>query len=169
MPDFKVLEKARQVQDAAAAKAKELSQQTPEGAGELRGKVGGTAAQIKERVTATVTEAMDASFAKVTSVLDDLNAALPVLQEAGYPVDLVEVELGLSPKINIRFSTKMGVKEERLNSLLEEHAEHKMTITLLNSLAKAKSLQSRIRVAGCKPKGIEIKIGLMPEVALRFG
>jgi preprotein translocase subunit SecD len=165
MPDFKVLEKARQVQDATAAKAKELSQQAPE----FRGKVGGTAAQIKERVTATVTEAMDASFTKVTSLLDDLNAALPVLQEAGYPVDLVEIELGLSPKVNIRFSTKMGVKEDRFNSLIEEHAEHKMTITLLNSLAKAKSLQSRIRVAGCKPKGIEIKIGLMPEVALRFG
>lgn len=169
MPDFKVLEKARQMQEAAAAKAKELAEHAPERAGEINDMAGERAAQIRERVTGTVSETMDAGFAKLNSVIEDLNAALPVLQEAGYPVDLVEIELGISPKVAIRFATKLGVKEERFNALLQEHAEHRMTFMLLNSLARAKKLQSGIRIAGLKPKGIEIEIGVMPEIVLRFG
>ena len=171
MSDFKVFEKAKQAQEAAAAaaaKAKELAGQAPD-LSELREKAGGVATQIREQATGKITEAMDSGFAKVTGVLDDLNAALPVLQEAGYPVDLIEIELGLSPKIAVRFATKLGVKEERLNELLAEHAQHKMTIMLLHSLEKAKAMQKKIRLGGLKPKGIEIQIGVFPEVALRFG
>jgi hypothetical protein len=61
------------------------------------------------------------------------------------------------------------VNEERLNALLEEHANHRMTVMLLNALGKGKQLQSKVRLSGLKAKGIEIKIGLLPEVALRFG
>jgi hypothetical protein len=43
-----------------------------------------------------------------------------------------------------------------------------MTIMLLSPLGKGKQLQSKVRLAGLKAKGIEIKIGLLPEVALRF-
>jgi len=144
MPDFKAFQKASET-------------------------ASGFANQVKERATEKLSETMDSGFGKLNSVLDDLNSALPVLQEAGYPVDLVEIELGINPKISIRFSTKIGVKEERLKSLLEEHADHRMTITLLNALGKGKQLQSKVRLAGLKAKGIEIKIGVLPEVALRFG
>src|SRR5262245_33122975 len=101
MPDFKVFDKAKQVQEsatAAAAKAKELAGQTGD-MSELREKASGFAAQVKEQATGKMSEAMDSGFAKVTGIMDDLNAALPVLQEAGYPVDLIEIELGLTPKV----------------------------------------------------------------------
>jgi hypothetical protein len=176
MPDFKLLDEARKVKESAATKAKELAEQAPSRTGELRAKTsdltakaGAAAAHLKEQVTDQVTQAMETGASRMTAVLDDLNSALPVLQEAGYPVDLLVLELGISPKILIRFAAKLGVKQERFNQLLEEHANHKMTAMLLTSLEKAKAIQSRIRVGDLKPKGIEIEIGVLPEVALRFG
>jgi len=169
MPAFKVFNTAKQMQESAAATAKQLSPQAPDRAGELRSKAGEGVAQLKEQVSDSLSETMNAGFSKMTGVLDDLNDALPVLQEAGYLVDLFVIELGISPKIAIRFSSKFGVKNERFNELLEEHSQHKMTAMLLNLMSRAKDLQSRVRVAGLKPKGIEIEIGIMPEVSLRFG
>jgi gamma-glutamyl:cysteine ligase YbdK (ATP-grasp superfamily) len=169
MPDFKVLEKARQMQEAASAKTKEMAQLAPERVAELKGKANAATGSLKERVHDKVTEAMDASFAKVNALTEDVNAALPILEEAGYPVDLLILELGVSPGIAIRFATKIGVKEDRINALLEEHADHKMTVMLLHAIAKARHFQSKVRVGDLKPKGIEIKIGVLPEVELRFG
>ena len=169
MPDFKVLEKARQMQEAAAAKTKEMAQLTPDRVGELKEKASAATGSLKERVHDKVTEAMDASFGKVNALTEDLNIALPILAEAGYPVDLVVVELGINPVVAIRLATKIGVKEDRINALLEEHAGHKMTVSLLHAIAKARNLQSKIRLGDLKPKGIEIKVGVVPEVELRFG
>jgi hypothetical protein len=169
MPDFKVLEKARQMQEAASAKTMDLAHQSSDRVGQLKDKANAATGQLKERVHDKITEAMDASFSKVHAVAEDLNAALPILEEAGYPVDLVVVELGINPGIAIRFATKIGVKEDRINALLEEHADHKMTVMLLNAIARARVYQSKIRLGDLKPKGIEIKVGVMPEVELRFG
>jgi hypothetical protein len=60
MPDFKTFQKASE-------------------------KASGFATQVKERATDKLSDTMDSGFGKLNSVLDDLNSALPVLQEAGYP------------------------------------------------------------------------------------
>ena len=169
MPTFKLLDDAKQLKESASERAKELAHEAPSCTDGLRIRAAEVTTQLKDRVTAQTTEAMDAGFAKMSEMLEDLNVAVPVLLEAGNQLDLLSVDLGLSPKIVLRFSTKMGVKEERFNELLQENAERRMTVFLLNALAKAKALQSRVRVAGLKPKGVEVEIGLMPEVSLRFG
>jgi hypothetical protein len=169
MPDFKVFDKARQMQEAAAAKTREMAQLAPDRVGELKEKASAATGSLKERVHDKVNEAMDSSFGKVNALTEDLNIALPILAEAGYPVDLVVLELGINPGIAIRFATKIGVKEDRINALLEEHSEHKMTVMLLHAIAKARSFQSKVRLGDLKPKGIEIKVGVVPEVELRFG
>src|SRR5262245_23244041 len=169
MPDFKLFDEAKKAREAAAKKASEISQQASGKTGEIRAKAAAAAAQVRDNITDQVTEAMDAGFSKVSAVLQDLNFALPVLREAGYPVDSVNIGLGLPPKITVKFSDAAEVSEERFNALLEENEERKLTILMLKSLSQARRLQSKIKLAGLKPQGLSVDVGLIPEIAVKFG
>jgi len=101
-------------------------------------------------------------------LVDDFNAHLPALREAGYTVSEVAVELGLMPKMIATFSSAPDISQERIDAVVEEHKEAKMTVALLRALHAAYKLQSSIRIAGMAPRGIVLEIGVAPSVVVKF-
>jgi hypothetical protein len=144
-----------------AKRAKEHAQSSAAGlaskAGELTDQAAEAAAKVK-----------DASAAKLAETIDDFNASLPVLREAGYTLSSVDIGIGLPPKVTAAFVVSDDVSEENMERVMAEHADKKFTLLLMKSLHQAWQLQTKVAIVGLKPKGIAVEIGVIPNVSVRF-
>lgn len=153
-----------EIRDAAASKAEEaaalatdLREQTAAKLGDFMEILGGRIADMKGVVFTTIKE-----------MVDDLNKQLPALREAGYVLSEASVELGLPPKVVATFSCSASVSEERMQAVIEEHKEAKVTVILLRAFYAAHKLQDGIKIVGMKPHSIALEMGLIPSVAIKF-
>lgn len=165
MKDFRLLNEARKARDTAAAAASDLARQATDKAESLKAK----AADVKEQLAEQASEMTDLGLTKLNETMAEFNASLPVLREAGYVIDGVTIKLGMPPKIVANFSGGGSVPGERIDALLAEHAERKLTTLLVKSVYHATKLQSLVNVKGLRPTGVSIEIGLIPLVAVKFG
>lgn len=164
----KAKEQAQAKASGLASKANELTNQATTRAGELKDQAAAKAGEVKDQVSARAGEIKDAGFAKLLETLDDFNASLPVLREAGYSLASVDIQIGLPPKIVAGFSVSAAVTDERVEALLQEHAEKKFTVLLMKSLYQAWRVQTKIKIVGLQPKGLQVEIGLTPTVTVMF-
>jgi len=165
MKDFRLLDAARKARDSAAAAATDLGRQASDKAESLKGK----AADVKDQIAEQASEMTDLGLTKLNETMTEFNASLPVLREAGYVIDGVTIKLGMPPKIVANFSGGGAVSGERIDALLAEHTERKLTTLLVKSVYHATKLQSLVNVKGLRPTGVSIEIGLIPLVAVKFG
>jgi hypothetical protein len=157
MADSDVLEKARRAREQAAALASGLK-------GAVADKVG----DAKDLLTAGAADLRDAGLAKVRETLEDFNATLPALREAGYSLTEVAVTIGLSPTIVASFHATDAVSDERAAKVIEENSERKLTVFLVKTLLQAWKLQTSVHIAGMTPRAIAVEIGLTPSVVVKF-
>ncbi len=149
----RLFDQVKKAQDAASAKADELRAKT-EG---IKGLFLEQAAEIRE-----------AAINKLSDTITDFNAALPVLREAGYVLDAVNIGLGIPPRIVAQFSVGTPVGEDKFQALLTENEERKLTVALMKSIHEATKLQSKVKIKGMAPSSLAIELGLIPEVGVRF-
>jgi hypothetical protein len=147
MKDFRLLNEARKARDSDAAAASDLARQASETAVSLKAK----AADVKEQLAEQASEMTDLGLVKLNETLADFNASLPVLHEAGYTIDGVTIKLSMPPKIVANFSGGASVSGERVEALLAEHAERKLTALLVKSVYHTTRLQSLVNVKGLRP------------------
>jgi len=165
MKDFRLLDEARKVRESAAAAANDLARQAGEKAEALKAK----ATDVTEQLAEQASEMSDLGVTKLNETLGELNASLPILREAGYVIEGVTIKLGMPPKIVANFSGGSAVSGERIEALLGEHADRKLTTLLVKSVYHATKLQSLVNVKGLRPTGVSVEIGLVPSVAVKFG
>ena len=123
---------------------------------------------VKGQVAAKAGELRDAGFSKVGETVDEFNAALPIIREAGYGLASVEVHVTVPPKIVAAFSVLEDVSPDTVEQLIETHADKRLLSLIMKSLHQAWRLQSKIKVVGLKPTHLTVEIGLVPSVAVRF-
>ncbi|HTA91252.1 MAG TPA: hypothetical protein VK745_16815 [Polyangiaceae bacterium] len=152
-----------------AKTAKEQAQSSVTGlASRATGAAATTADDLKGHVTAKANELKDASLAKLAEMLDDFNASLPVIREAGYTLSGVDIGIGLPPKVTASFLVSSEVSPETFERLMAEHAQRKFTLLLLKSLHHAWQLHTKIKIVGLKPRGLSVDLGLIPVVSVKF-
>ncbi len=163
MKDFRLFNEAQKAKEAAAAKAGEWREQASGKTEELKAR----AADVKGQIADQVAEMGEASVAKLNETLADFNATLPVLHEAGYALEGVSIDIGLPPKIVASFSTTI-VPDEKIEALLQENAERKLTVLLVKSVYQATKLQSKLNIKGMKPSSVSVELGLIPQIGVKF-
>lgn len=190
MADFGMLDKAKQMKEQAAQKAAELKEQATNKAGALKESVAITAGGMKESVATKAGEmkesvsnkagemkdsalqvaadVKDAGLNKAKETIDDFNAALPVIRQAGYTVSEVDIALGIPPKISCSVNAAPDLTAERVEAVLAEHADKKFTVVLVKALFQAWKLQNGIHIVGMKPRNMGIELGLIPAVTIKF-
>jgi hypothetical protein len=152
-----ILEKARRAREQAASMAAGIKDAVAEKAGDAKEMLAHGAADLR-----------DAGVAKMREALEDFNATLPALRQAGYTVTEVAVAIGLPPTIVASFHTSPAVTEEAAARVIEENKDRKLTVLLVRTLLQAWRLQNSIEIAGMKPRGISVEIGLTPNVVVKF-
>ena len=106
---------------------------------------------------------------KLKEVANEFNAIAPIIKMIGYSITEVEVELGMPPKIVPHFTRTDDMSEDEMNEIIEKHKDKKLTYLILSSLAKASSLQNSIQLSNLKFTEVEIEVGAIPSVKLKFG
>lgn len=93
--------------------------------------------------------------------------ALPALKQAGYDLREFEIELGLTPKIIAHF-THCAAPESDEAAAREALRENRIGQTMLAVLAKAAETHRQIKAPGFHCAHMEIDVGLLPAVRLRY-
>ena len=142
-------------------RAKAVREQAQSSVSDLASKASGAA-------VSKANDLKDASLAKLAETLDDFNAALPVIREAGYLLSSVDIGVGLPPKVSATFIASADVSAENVERLLVEHADKKLTLLLVKALFQAWQLQTKIKIVGLQARGLSVDIGLIPIVSVKF-
>ena len=127
------------------------------------GKAKQTAEDFKEKAEVVSDKVADS----VNKALDDLNAATPSLKKAGYLLEEMEIEIGVPPKLIPRFSIYESQDESR-DEAAEELKTNRVGKNILKGLNVARSLESKLKVRNMEFSHIEIEIGVVPTVKLRY-
>jgi hypothetical protein len=189
MVDFDLLEKAKRAKEQAAAaaskaaelagqasskasdaaaKAADIAGQASAKASDLKDSVASTAQDVRGSLATAAADLREASVTKIRETLADFNASVPVLREMGYTLSDVAITLGMPPSLAASFQVSHEVGEETVARALEQNADRKLTTILIRALSQARRLQTSIEVAGMKPRGITVDIGLTPSVVIKF-
>ena len=110
----------------------------------------------------------EAGTDKIKSYMDEISHGLPLIEEAGFKVDGINIDLGLPPDISIGFSKTSEVSTETIQVLIEKNQDKKLLCLILNALHSANSLQSKITMDKFLFGGVSIKLGLPPEISLKY-
>jgi len=105
---------------------------------------------------------------KVIELSENFNKAIPILQEAGFDLKEVSLNVGISPSIlaTLKIVRYLEATEEKI--ILDKYHDQKMIAWLLPPLYKARRMQSKVQFHGLSFNEMGIEIGLMPSVILRY-
>jgi len=94
-------------------------------------------------------------------------SALPALRKAGYDLREFEVELGLTPKIIAHFMP-LPAGEDDIAAARAALRDNKIGASMLSVLRRAGDAHRQIRVPGFPCAHMEIDVGVIPAVRLRY-
>lgn len=104
---------------------------------------------------------------KVQETMAAFLRALPALKQAGYDLREFEIELGLTPKIIAHF-IHGAASDEDAAAARETLRDNRIGQTMLGVLAKAAETHRQIKAPGFHCAHMEIDVGLLPAVRLRY-
>lgn len=106
---------------------------------------------------------------KLEETAERLNDAMPYIERAGFRVTEIEVEMSINPKLIPHVQIVDVMAEDDRPALLEEIAEKKLTTSIIKSLFRAADFGGRIDLKGFDFFEIEIEVGVIPGVILKYG
>jgi hypothetical protein len=105
---------------------------------------------------------------RLRSLIGALDQALPFVNEAGYTLDNMFVELGLPPRLVVRARRTRAVTEAEQADLRERAKEHSVASVVLQAFLLAASLQDTLSVGSLRVAEVEIEATTVPRVRLYF-
>jgi hypothetical protein len=104
---------------------------------------------------------------KLQETMAAFQASLPALRQAGYEMREFEIELGLTPKIIAHFMPA-PTHEAAIAQAREALKDNKIGAAMLGVLARAGEVHRQIKAPGFTCAHMEIDVGLLPAVRLRY-
>jgi len=93
--------------------------------------------------------------------------ALPALGQAGYELREFEIELGITPKIIAHFMP-LPASDDEIAAAREALKGNKIGASMLSVLRRAGDVHRQVKVPGFQCAHIEIDVGVIPAVRLRY-
>ncbi|HNP21981.1 MAG TPA: hypothetical protein PKM63_05425 [Panacibacter sp.] len=127
--------------------------------------------KAKETINTTVeklADVKDFSSAKIAESFEELTAALPLIEEAGFKVDGISVDVGLPPDFSIGFTKMNEVKPEAIQKLIDDNTDKKLLSMVLRALMTATDIQSKVTLNKFVFSGASVKLGIPPSISLKY-
>ncbi|WP_259366975.1 MULTISPECIES: RDD family protein [unclassified Colwellia] len=104
---------------------------------------------------------------KLQESVVQINSSMPYLENAGYTIAELEMELGVSPKVIV--IVKMNNETTLTMDELKEKVKDKPIVTMLvNAIKMSADLQKKISIKSMRSVGMEISLAVTPSVKLLF-
>jgi len=105
---------------------------------------------------------------KLKSGIQNLNEALPDIEEAGFILVRLDVDIALLPRLFARFKQIRIISSEERESILQKTKKNKFLNFILIGLFKAADIKNEISIDNINLEEIELEIGLTPSAKLIF-
>lgn len=105
---------------------------------------------------------------QLKGIIASLNNAGPVFEKAGYRIEQLDVEFGISPKLTPYFKQLKSITHQRHNEILAEIEGQQLIKFILISLAKSARMQSILEGSELYYYGMQMDISSQPTVRTIF-
>jgi hypothetical protein len=113
-------------------------------------------------------DAAEAGVEKCKAQLDELAAAAPALEQLGYRVGEIELEVGIPPRILIHMARESAPSAEAFQAVLANFAGRATVLSVLKLIHLAEWAQAKVPLRGRRYVGLVAELGLPPVVRLRY-
>lgn len=110
----------------------------------------------------------DVGAQKATETLDQANLLLKLLQDAGYQVGEVDVELGVPPAISVTLKTGPMLSDAKLDSIFEANKGNDALALVLGGLIQANKLRDKVKLETIELKDTKIMLKATPSISLHW-
>ena len=110
----------------------------------------------------------DVGAQKATETLDQANLLLKLLQDAGYQVGEVDVELGVPPAISVTLKTGPMLSDSKLDSIYEANKGNDALALVLGGLIQANKLRDKVKLETIELKDTKIVLKATPSISLHW-
>lgn len=122
-----------------------------------------------ESLTKTVSaKVAEVGAQKATETLDQANLLLKLLQDAGYQVGEVNVELGVPPAISVTLKTGPMLSDSKLDSIYEANKGNDALALVLGGLIQANKLRDKVKLETIELKDTRIALKATPSISLHW-
>lgn len=105
---------------------------------------------------------------KLKNGIQNLNDALPDIEEAGFVLVRLDVDIALLPRLFARFKQEHLISDEERESILNKTKKNKFLNFILIGLFKAADIKNEVNIDNMNLEEIELEIGLTPSAKLIF-
>jgi hypothetical protein len=110
----------------------------------------------------------DLGAQKATETLEQANLLLKLLQDAGYQVGEVDVELSVPPAISITLKTGPMLSDGKLDSIYEANKGNDVLALVLGGLIQANKLRDKVKLETIELKDTKIVLKATPSISLHW-
>jgi hypothetical protein len=110
----------------------------------------------------------DLGAQKAAETLDQANLLLKLLQDAGYQVGDVDVDLGVPPAISITLKTGPTMSDSKLDSIYEANKGNDALALVLGGLIQANKLRDKVKLETIELKDTKIVLKATPSISLHW-
>ncbi len=110
----------------------------------------------------------DLGAQKATETLDQANLLLKLLQDAGYQVGDLDVDLGVPPAISITLKTGPMMSDGKLDSIYESNKGNDVLALVLGGLIQANKLRDKVKLETIELKDTKIVLKATPSISLHW-
>lgn len=110
----------------------------------------------------------EAGAEKISGLVNDILGLAPLIEATGFSMKEVSIDATIPPAISISFFKQKDVDAETINKLLDENKDKEMLKLIVRGLQRADSFQKGLNLSHYKFHGLHMKIGLPPDISLRF-
>jgi hypothetical protein len=106
---------------------------------------------------------------KLTELADSVNEAIPVITQAGFAIENIQVTLGVPPKATLRARVMRELTDAEYDTLVGTLGEKIVSSVVAGTFLKAAALHRSFRIGAMRSSHIEIELSPLPAVRFLFG
>jgi hypothetical protein len=105
----------------------------------------------------------------VSKMLDELNAALPVMKALGFSVQDLQVGMGFLPEVSARLVADAdNIDVRAIDDMIQKKSEQKTLVAVLKALQTAYNVRNQLGDLGLRVVEINATLGIPPKISIGF-
>lgn len=112
--------------------------------------------------------ALDAGAKQGAEVMKQANQLLTLLQDAGYRVGELNVDLGVPPTVTVDLKTTPLLNDGKLEAIFQANKDNDVLAMILGALIQANKLRDMVKLETIELKGAKIVLKTPPSISLNW-
>lgn len=110
----------------------------------------------------------DVTTQKTLEMTANINTILSALPEAGYEIEQVELELGLTPQFTANLKIRSTIREEKLRDVLAANPNNLVVSAAINALLQAGKMRDSVSLNTLELREVKLVVAATPTVSLQW-